>query len=198
MKSSSQKIFSLSVIKTALMLLLITGITVALLAAVNFVTSPVIAENEKAETSKLIKTMFGDAEFDEITSQVQYALDEYTQIVYQVYNGDEVEGFAIKTVPNGFGGAVEMLVGINADGTVCGVRILSDSETATKSRPVKEESHLGQYIGKSGKLAFTDAGGEIEAVSGSTVTSTAVLNGVNSALQTYKSFIASAYEGGDI
>ena len=65
MKSSSQKIFSLSVIKTALMLLLITGITVALLAAVNFVTSPVIAENEKAETSKLIKTMFGDAEFDE-------------------------------------------------------------------------------------------------------------------------------------
>ena len=166
----------IGIIRPALVLLLVTGITVLLLALVNYVTKTPIAERKQAELDETVGAMFSDAEYKEIAD---YEFAEPVKTVYAILDGESnINGFCIVTVPQGFGGDVEMLVGVDTELSVVGVKITEDAETASKSKPVKEK--LSQYEGKTGKFEFGKDG--VDAVSGSTVTSKAVLSGVNSAV----------------
>ena len=91
-------------------------------------------------------------------------------------------GYVVRVSPNGFGGAIDMMVGISADGTVTGVAIVSQSETASLGANCTREDFRAQFTGRSGTLAVSKDGGEIDALTGATVTSRAVTQGVNTAL----------------
>ena len=126
-----------------------------------------------------------------------YTADEITEVVAGVKDG-KVIGLVV-TVVAGDGGDIKFSVGVGADGTYLGTSILSISETAGLGMRVKTSpDFLAQF-----KSANTDkfvlvkdgsgaaAGDEkIDAISGSTVTSKAVLRGVNSALIAYKEIYA--------
>lgn len=75
-----------------------------------------------------------------------------------------------------------MVVGVGTDGTVTGVSIISMSETSGLGANASKESFRGQFVGKSGELAVSKDGGEIDALTGATITSRAVTSGVNTAL----------------
>ena len=85
--------------------------------------------------------------------------------------------------PSGFGGEISMAVGVDKSGAVTGVSIIQMSETSGLGANAQRESFRSQYVGKSGSVALKKQGGEIDALTGATVTSTAVTKGVNAALQ---------------
>ena len=144
------------------MALVLTGIAVvagAALGYVNNVTAPTIA-SIKAQQEK-------QAELD-------------------VLNGQE--GTAIKvTDPKGFGGALTVMVGLAGDGTILGYKVLESSETpglGAKADFWFQEGQKGDIIGKqAGNLTVSKDGGEVDAITASTITSRAFLRCINAAYE---------------
>ena len=88
--------------------------------------------------------------------------------------------------PRGFGGEIVMIVGVNTEGVVTGVVITEMSETAGLGAKADDPSFLSQYVGKSGSLTVVKGNAgetQISAITGATVTSRAVTDGVLAAMK---------------
>ena len=128
--------------------------------------------------------------FSGLMREVAYTETAGVTGVDAAYNGSELLGYCVQTEPAGFGGAISMMVGVSTDGTVTGVSILEHNETPGVGTNAMTEDFLAQYTGRTGTLTVkTGADTDIQHITGATVTSAAVTDGVNIAL----AFIA---EGG--
>ena len=155
-------------LKLALTLLVISAVISGLLGLTNFVTKDKIAAINADKTAASMKEVL--------------PADTYTQAnVAAVYQADD-KGYVVEVTPSGFGGTIDMVVGVGTDGTVTGVSIISMSETSGLGANASKESFRSQFVGKSGELAVSKDGGEIDALTGATITSRAVTSGVNTAL----------------
>ena len=101
------------------------------------------------------------------------------------------EGYVITvTDKDGYGGDIQITVGIMSDGTVNGISFLSISETAGLGMRAKEPSFYNQFAGQQAeKFYVSKDGGDgqpIDALSGATITSRAVTGAVNTALGYYQ------------
>lgn len=207
------------IVKDALILFAITLVAGVLLGFVYDITKdPIAAQNEKAKQEAYKEVMADADSFEALSGDAyseanitatfaaalqadaeNYTADEITEVVAGVKDG-KVIGLVVTVVAgDGYGGDIKFSVGVGADGTYLGTSILSISETAGLGMRVKTSpDFLAQF-----KSANTDkfvlvkdgsgavAGDEkIDAISGSTVTSKAVLRGVNSALIAYKEIYA--------
>ena len=99
------------------------------------------------------------------------------------------EGTAIKiTDPKGFGGALTVMVGLAQDGTILGYKVLESSETpglGAKAQDWFQKGQKGNVIGKqAGNLTVSKDGGEVDAITASTITSRAFLRCINEAYKT--------------
>ena len=86
--------------------------------------------------------------------------------------------------PKAFGGALRLIVGTNADGTVAGAQVTAHGETPGLGAKAQSDANwIGQYAGQpaDGSLAVTKDGGTINSITGATITSRAVTLGVNTA-----------------
>ena len=157
-----------------------------LLSAVNMITRDRIEANRQAVVMEAVRAIFPDSDgYEEYDG-------EFSDTVKTVYTvGDS---YCVTVTPNGFGGEIEMMVGIDTDGTVVGIRILEMSETPGLGTKVDGE-YLNGYTGLSGSLTL---GRDIDAVSGATVSSKAVLAGVNAALDAYAKIAASSAPAAEI
>ena len=167
--------------RLAITLLLITAVVAAVLAGVNSITAPAIEELTLQKTQAAIAVVLpGVAGVEEIPVTGE------NEIVTAVYAAEN--GYAVQVAPNGFDGAVTMMVGIS-EGKVTGISVISHTETpglgaVAAAQNAKGEAFRGQFVGKTGVLAVGD---QIDAMSGATITSNAVVTGVNAAL----SYVAS-------
>ena len=169
------------VLRLAITLLLITGLVAAALAGINSITAPRIFKNQQAKVWEAIQTVLPGAI---ISGEV--AFKDPTGLVKVVYCASE--GYAVEVAPVGFGGAIIMMVGVSHEGKILGVEVVSQTETAGLGAIVAADSQAGlafrgQFIGLPGELALKKDGGEIDAISGATITSRAVIEGINAALQ---------------
>ena len=98
--------------------------------------------------------------------------------VYQVRQGERILGYCVQVVTAGFGGDMTLMVGFYSDRSIAGVQILSHSETPGLGAKASDAAYFAQYQGKSGTLSL---GEDIDAVSGATISSRAVLSGVTAA-----------------
>ena len=174
------------ILRLTLTLLAICAVVAAVLAGVNSITAPKIAELTAQKTIEAIAAVLPDAE---TAKEVDFADD--TGIVSTVYESDS--GYAITVKPSGFDGEIEMMVGVDKEGTVLGISIINQSETAglgavSAANNSKGEAFRSQYTGMSGELAVTKDGGAVEAITGATITSRAVTAGVNAALACVANF----------
>lgn len=168
----------LYVLRLALTLLVITGVMAAALALVNRMTAPVIAQSKEAKTQNAINAVLpggGEA----------VAFTDETGLVANVYASDK--GYAVQVTPSGFNGPMEMMVGVGKDGKVLGISIISHTETAGLGAVAAADSTAGQsfrdqFMGMEGQLSVSKDGGQVDAITGATVTSRAVCEGVNAAL----------------
>ncbi|MBQ4600985.1 MAG: FMN-binding protein [Oscillospiraceae bacterium] len=175
MKTQSTALY---ILRLALTLLIITGVMAALLAAVNLVTAPIIAGLQAEKTQQAIQAVLpGGGE--------EIAFTDKTGTVSTVYGSDT--GYAVEVAPIGFDGAITMMVGIDKDGNVLGISIISHTETAglgavAAAKTSAGENFRGQFVGLNGSVAVSKDGGTVEAITGATITSRAVCEGINAAL----------------
>ncbi|MCQ2153130.1 MAG: RnfABCDGE type electron transport complex subunit G [Bacteroidales bacterium] len=102
--------------------------------------------------------------------------------------GGNVAAYAVKTVSGGFGGPIELLVGVYPDGRVCGTKVLSHSETpGLGAKCATDEGFINQFKGFEGRFAVRKDGGDIDAITASTITSKAYVKGVEAAVKAVKS-----------
>ena len=163
------------VLRLTLTLLLITGVVAAALAGVNAITKDAIAANQEKKTQEALAVVLPEA-----GNLQKMELSGDTGIVSEVYS--DGTSYAVKVLPSGFDGAITMMVGIS-DGTVTGISVISHTETpglgaVAAAQNAKGEAFRGQFVGQSGELAVGD---QIDAMSGATITSNAVVTGVNAA-----------------
>lgn len=171
------------IFKVAIILFAITAVAAAILASVNSVTAPVIAENDRKAQEIAMKQVLPDAT---MFGKMEYELSENSSVT-EVYLSDA--GYAVKVAPKGYGGAISMIVGVDNDLKVTGVEIISQSETAGLGSKCTSEEFKSQFIGKTENIAVTKNGAkenEIDAISSATITSKAVTKGVNEAMQAAK------------
>lgn len=174
-ESASDTKFILTI---TLKLLVISAITALLLAGVNALTAPTIAANNELEKKNAISLIFPDANDIEAADVVSDGVES----VYIVMKDGDLLGYAASVAPVGFGGAMDIMVGVNSDGCVEGIKIVSHSETPGLGSRVDSDSFLGQYKGLGGNVAV---GQDVDAITGSTISSEAVTEGVNSALAVF-------------
>lgn len=167
------------ILRLTVTLLLITALAAASLGAVNAITKDLIAANKLLKTQQALEEVLPGAEGMTL-------IDQGNGIVQGVYAPSEasaVQGHAVQVAPNGFGGEIVMIVGIDAEGKVCGISVVSHAETpglgavAAAATPAGE-GFRGSFFGKGGTLTIDD----VDAMSGATITSQAVVDGVNAAL----------------
>lgn len=176
-----------SILRLAGVLFIITAVVAGALGYVNSITKDRIAAIEVEKIQNAMKEIAPDAEgFVEIKD---FKTNDKTVLhVYEIRTEGAYAGLCLQVAPTGFGGAINMIVGIDAEGSVLGVRITSMSETAGMGSKTGEPKWLAQFNGLSGK---SNLNADVVAVSGATVSSKAVIAGVQSALD-----FAATYQGG--
>ena len=168
------------VLRLTLTLLIISAVVAAAMALVNRVTEPIIQQSQLEKTRKAIEAVLPGG-FD---TEIESFADE-TGLVTKVYKGQN--GYAVEVTPTGFDSAITMMVGVDFDGKVLGISIISHTETAglgavSAANNAAGQAFRDQFIGKSGSVQVTKDGGDIDAITGATVTSRAICAGINAAL----------------
>ena len=163
-------------------LLVICVVAALLLAVTNNVTAPKIAEVNAENEAKSRQVVFADAASfgDEFTN------DDGIKLVPALDKDGKTIGYVVVTVEKGYGGDINVMTGVDLEGKVTGVNILSMSETAGLGANASKESFLKQFIGKISGLEVnkgTPAENEIKALTGATITSKAVTKAVNAAIE---------------
>ena len=167
------------VLRLALTLLAITAVVAVALAGVNMITAPAIAELNAKNTQAAIETVLpGGGE--EVTDFP--AVD----LVSKVYASET--GYAVQVTPSGFDNTITMMVGVDKAGNVLGIDVISHTETAGLGAVADAGTPAGiafreQFIGDSGSVSVTKDGGQMDAITGATITSRAICAGVNAALE---------------
>ena len=160
----------------------------AVLGLVNKVTvGPIQANTEKTVQESLRNVMPIDGDYEDVTDQ--YSGDPVTVDVTgsvvpvkAVYKAGD-EGYVVESMsPNGFGGALDMMAGVDNDGNVTGIAIISHAETSGLGSKSTDPEWQAQFKGVNGTIGVTKDGYQINAITGSTITSRAVCDGVNAAI----------------
>lgn len=166
-----------------IVLALICLVTAALLGLVNQVTAPAIKANTEKTIQDSLKVVLPADSYDKIDyTEGDVTLATGTTVpVLAVYKAGE-EGYVVETnSPNGFGGAIDMMAGINSAGEVTGMAIITHAETSGLGSKSTDPEWQAQFKGASDLVSVTKDGGTINAITGSTITSRAVCDGVNAA-----------------
>jgi electron transport complex protein RnfG len=173
------------------MVLVLSGICLvcsALLGTVYAVTKAPIEASELAKVNAAISAV--TPAFDNIPSEEVRTVDDGAQI-YTSRMGGQIVGYAINVSTSGFGGPLTIMVGFTPDGTVYNTSVISHSETPGLGAKLVDENCAPrvQVKGKNpatNKISVSKDGGEIDAITASTITSRAFLKGVNAAYEVFK------------
>lgn len=174
------------IVKPAAVLLIITAIAAMLLGVVSESTKEAIeAQAAKTEETAMAAVLPGDGlEFEIIldTTKGDEAIGTISKIM-KATSGGEVCGYVVTVNPGGFSGAVGTMVGVDPDGVITGLRVLSHAETPGLGALATSPDFYEQFVGKSGTIAVTKDGGEINAITSATITSRAVSAGADEAVK---------------
>ncbi len=172
------------IVKLAVILFAVSAIVALCLGLVNGITADRIAALAKEKLDTAMKEVLPASEYTEVTYT---GSDVQVDSVYQA--GDA--GWVVQCTVSGSQGSITMLTGINADGTVSGISVLDHGETPGLGAVAAATSDKGvqwraQFEGVA-SAAVTKDGGQIEAISGATITSRAICAGVTAAQNAVKS-----------
>lgn len=196
-----------SFMKDALVLALITLISGCCLGGAYGLTKQKIYEINMASTIESYKQVMPAEEYDDATyadalttaqSDGMIAADNGGASLISVVAAKDASGaetgYIIKGSAAGYGGSVIVVVGVDADLKVTGISFPETlPETAGLGQKATEPAFYEQFAGKGTKLSVKKGGGagedEIDAISGATITSTAVTNTVNAATEFVQDYI---------
>ena len=181
------------------MVLVLTGVAViigGILAFVNHITEGPISEQAKLALAEGIKSVMGGGDLTVVKTDTVRQNDpkgkEMTYIIYQTQNAQKQDlGAAVESTTGGFGGNLKVLVGFDPQGNVLGYTLLEHAETpglGAKADKWFQKGEKGDIIGKNPAepLTVSKDGGQVDAITASTITSRAFLLAVNIAYKAFK------------
>ena len=191
-----------SITNMALVLTGVAVITGGILAYVNNLTSGPIAQQKEKALADGIKAVMGGGELSVAKTDTVRQNDEkgkeMTYIIYQTQDSQKKDlGAAVESTTQGFGGDLKILVGFDPEGNILGYTLLEHAETpglGAKADQWFQKGAKGDIIGKNPKeqLVVSKDGGQVDAITASTITSRAFLLAVNNA---YKAYKATPFDG---
>ena len=159
-------------------LLGICAVVALLLGIVNSLTEPVIRKMQEEKTAAAMAQVLAADDY-----RAKTVSHENVSAMYEAVSGGEVVGHVVEVTTNGFGGAINMVVGVDMNGKVTGVSVIKDTETANLGTKVtRNQSVLDRFIGLGGTITVNSGENRFDGVTGATVSSKAVAAGVNTAL----------------
>ncbi|MDZ7605284.1 MAG: RnfABCDGE type electron transport complex subunit G [Cyclobacteriaceae bacterium] len=172
-------------------LVVVAILSSSVLGYVYEVTKEPIAEAQKQKKIKAIKEVV--AEFDNNPVEEMYKIPAANSTDsledYPAKKGSEIVGSAIRTnSPNGYSGNIWLMVGFLPDGTINKITVLEHKETPGLGSKMGEDKFKSQFYGKNPSafnLKVKKDGGEIDALSGATITSRAFGQAVQQAYDSY-------------
>ena len=177
------KLNAKDVLKPTLILFVICLVITALLAGTNELTKDKIKQQEIQNAEASRKVVLQDAEtFEESTDKTYFTAKK----------GDKTIGYVFTTESKGYGGTMKVMTGIEQSGKVSGVVILSMYETPGLGANAQKDTFRDQYKQTAPEKGFdviksgSKADGQIQAMTGATITSKAVTNAVNQAVEHYQ------------
>jgi len=192
------------IVKLGVILFVICLIAAGLLAVTNGITAPIIAQSKLQNEIEAKQAILPQAEdFKNMdNSQMQELfknsesenLNNIKQITTATANG-KFAGLVIKTSVKGFSGDIEMLIGIDSNGSIVSYKVLTSSETAGLGDKIASDSFIDQFANKKTdeKLLVVkreaQQDNEIQALTGATISSKAAALAVNSAAEAYNIFV---------
>lgn len=199
-----------SIIVNTLVLVIVTFVAIAALAVVNQITKEPIVQAELNARAEVYKTVYAEAaSFDEVENTQQMLENAPEMLTNAGYDGCVIDdvlavtdtngdtaGYVIAaSSPSGYGGNIQVAVGITKDGVIKGVDIVSHNETAGLGSKCTEPEFKSQFAGKTAAiLEYSKTGAsaenEIDAISGATITTNAVTEAVNAAIVFYQDSFA--------
>ena len=173
-----------------------------LLAQVNKMTAKPIAEAKAFKLQNAIGEVVSEFDNDPVAESYIIASEVGDSLlVYPATKGGEVVGFAISSSANGFAGEIQIMVGFDMDDKVVNYEILQHAETPGLGSKMDDwfkslEPNSRSIIGRDmslGALAVKNDGGDIDAITASTITSRAFLNAINKAYSAYSGSKTDSY-----
>jgi Na+-translocating ferredoxin:NAD+ oxidoreductase subunit G len=147
-----------------------------LLGYINSITDPIITEANAKSAEEAKKEVLPDAD-----SFTDVSTDNLPEEVVTAALADNGAGAVYILDGAGYGGTMEIIVGIGSDGTITGTKVLSHSETAGLGARVANEDFRSQFVGEDSSLS------DVELISGSTISS-----------KCFKGLVEAAFEANDI
>lgn len=189
-----------TILKDTLILTVITLVAGGLLGLVYEITKEPIAQQEELAKQEAYQAVFEDADSFEVCAEAEdaeiaaylaengFTAQTVNEIMEAKDASGETLGYAINmTTSEGYGGDISFSMGVQMDGTMNGISILSINETAGLGMNAQKDEFKNQYSNKNVEafeVTKTGASGDdqINAISGATITSNAVTGGVNAGL----------------
>jgi electron transport complex protein RnfG len=189
------------VLRLSLTLLIVTAVMAAALAGVNKLTENRIAALNAEKKEQAIREVMrwknlevSEIEFTDDTGLVKkvYRTERYYYGCEHPPAGDFYGyDYVVEVEPKGFDGPLTMMVGIDREGKIMGISVVSHTETAGLGAVAAADNDAGktfrgQFIHRSEAVAVTKDGGNVDAITGATITSRAICAGINAALACVK------------
>ncbi|MGN0036655.1 MAG: RnfABCDGE type electron transport complex subunit G [Bacteroidaceae bacterium] len=196
MKKLESTLFNMVVVLTG-----VTAIAAAILAYVNQVTAGPIAEANAKTLSAAIETVVPGFDNNPAASAETFSLDGADYVIYKATKEGAFIGAAVRSTVNGFGGPLTVLVGFDPEGRIIDYSVLSHAETpglGSKAAEWFKQGNKGCIAGLNpgeAPLVVSKDGGQVEAITASTITSRAFLQAVNNAYAAYSGQHTEAVSG---
>jgi len=174
-----------------LTLFMVTFIASAALGYIYEITKEPIAASKLAKQNNAIKQVVPEFNNEPGKESYKMGVDGDTLEFFPAKNDGELVGTAVSTFTNkGFGGNIKIMVGFLPDGTIHNISVLEHKETpglGDKMQKSKSEWSV-QFNGKNPadyKLKVSKDGGDVDAITASTITSRAFCDAVERAYNAY-------------
>jgi electron transport complex protein RnfG len=191
------------ILRVGLLLGLFAVVATTLVALTETSTREQIKENEREALLSGINALIPHEQYDNAILQDTIVLDatdalgteEPTTVYRARKQGENVAVVLTAVAPNGYSGTIKMLVGIYADGTLAGVRVINHKETPGLGDKIDEKKAdwIFQFEGlsltnpASEKWKVKKDGGEFDQFTGATITPRAVVSAVKRSLEYFRS-----------
>lgn len=188
-KVKSKSDFKDNPVMAAIILFIIATIVTLALAGANELTKDTIVAQAKIDQDNARLEVFpGAVSFDDLTSVFVTSETPKIKSVYKVLDASQKTiGLIIISASRGYAGDVEIMSGISLDKKITGTKVLADNETPGLGKKVREKSFINRFINRDAGLLFSlkkiDKNvNYVDAITGATISSTAMVNATNEAL----------------
>ncbi|MCD6327729.1 RnfABCDGE type electron transport complex subunit G [bacterium] len=175
-----------------LVLTLVCAVAALALSQVHNVTKEPIENAERAEQLKAIKAVLPAYDNDPLKDTKLEKFEGSSFVFHTGKKGQKIVGRAVKVASDsGYGGKIEIMLGIAPDGKITGIYILKHSETPGLGAKIEEKSFTDLFKGKSlakSKISVKKDGGDIDQITGATISPRAVCYAVRKGLTAHKEF----------